>query len=145
MFEIGRVCMKIAGRDAGKSCVVVEKIDEQFVMIDGETRRRKCNVRHLEPRATVVALKKGAAHDVVIAALKEAGISVKERVPRGKGAKKTGEGETAAAPEEQPAEVQKQAKKKKAAKKPASKRSTEAKPRAKASKPAAKKKGKAKE
>lgn len=143
MFEIGRVCMKIAGRDAGKSCVVVEKIDEQFVMIDGETRRRKCNVRHLEPRATVVALKKGAAHDVVVAALKEAGISVKERVPRGKGAKKAGE--TAAAPEEQPAEAQKEAPKKKAAKKPASKRSTEAKPRAKASKPGAKKKGKAKE
>ena len=41
MIEVGRLCVKIAGRDAGKKCVITELIDEKLVMIDGETRRRK--------------------------------------------------------------------------------------------------------
>lgn len=38
-MEIGRVCIKIAGRDAGMKCVVVEQLDNNFVLIDGQTRR----------------------------------------------------------------------------------------------------------
>ena len=49
MFEIGRLCVKIAGRDAGLKCLVVEVIDDNYVLIDGQTRRRKCNIKHLEP------------------------------------------------------------------------------------------------
>ena len=41
MIDVGRVCVKIAGRDAGKKAVVVEKIDSNFVLIDGQTRRRR--------------------------------------------------------------------------------------------------------
>ncbi len=29
--EVGRVCMKLAGREAGKKCVVVDVIDKNFV------------------------------------------------------------------------------------------------------------------
>jgi len=43
----GRICVKTAGRDAGLKCVIVDVLDDKFVLIDGETRRRKCNILHL--------------------------------------------------------------------------------------------------
>ncbi len=69
MFEVGKVCMKIAGRDAGKLAVIVEILDEPYVMIDGEVRRRKCNILHLEPIERKVDIKKGATHTDVVKAL----------------------------------------------------------------------------
>lgn len=53
MIELGRVCLKIAGREAGKYCVIVERIDDNFVLITGpksitRVKRRKCNINHLE-------------------------------------------------------------------------------------------------
>ena len=38
MFQVGRLCIKIAGRDAGKKCVIVSVLDDVFVLIDGEWR-----------------------------------------------------------------------------------------------------------
>ena len=64
MFDVGRVCMKIAGRDAGKLCVVVET-EGQFAVVDGYTRRRKVNVRHLEPLALTVSVPSGADAKVI--------------------------------------------------------------------------------
>ena len=69
MLEIGKVCMKIAGRDAGKLAVIVEILDEPYVLIDGEVRRRKCNILHLEPLEKKVEIKKGASHSEVVKAL----------------------------------------------------------------------------
>ncbi len=60
MFEIGRVCVKIAGRDAGKKGAIVEVLDEKTVLIDGETRRRKCNVNHLEVLDQILPIGKNA-------------------------------------------------------------------------------------
>lgn len=68
MFKVGTVCVKTAGRDAGKTCVVVEELGQGMVLVEGETRRRKVNVKHLEPVATT-GLKKGASHDDVMEAL----------------------------------------------------------------------------
>ena len=65
MIEIGRLCVKLAGRDAGKTCVVVDIVDKNTVLIDGQTRRRKCNLLHLEPLKETVDVKKGASHDEV--------------------------------------------------------------------------------
>ncbi len=61
MFDVGRVCVKIAGRDSAKTCIIVKKIDDVFVIIDGETRRRKCNTRHLEPLDKVLKLNDDAS------------------------------------------------------------------------------------
>ena len=74
MIEVGRVCVKIAGRDSGKKCVVVDVLEKSIVLIDGETRRRKCNACHLEPLKKKLAIKKGASHEEVMAALKKSGI-----------------------------------------------------------------------
>jgi large subunit ribosomal protein L14e len=84
MFGIGRVCVKIAGRDAGLKCVVVDVLDGSFVLIDGQTRRRKCNMVHLEPLAQKISIEKGASHEHVVAALKDAGIEVVERKTKAK-------------------------------------------------------------
>lgn len=70
-MEIGRLCVKLAGRDAEKKCVVVDIIDEKFVMIDGSTRRRKCNIIHLEPLDQKIDIKKGASHDEIAKAFEK--------------------------------------------------------------------------
>lgn len=87
IFDTGRLCMKIAGRDAGRTCVVVEPIDNTFVLVDGDVRRKKVNVKHLEPLPEMIAMEKGATHEQVAAEFKKLGLKVwekkaKERVAR---------------------------------------------------------------
>jgi len=65
MIEVGRICVKLAGRDAGRECVIVDILDNSFVLIDGNVRRRKCNILHLEPSDKKIELKKGASHEEV--------------------------------------------------------------------------------
>ena len=50
LVEVGRVCVKRFGRDAGKRAVVTKVIDANFVNIITSVRpkERRCNVRHLE-------------------------------------------------------------------------------------------------
>jgi len=78
-LEIGRVCMKLAGRDAGQIGVIVDVLEGNIVVIDGQVRRRKCNILHLEPTGKKVTIEKGASHNHVVAALKHLGIEVVER------------------------------------------------------------------
>ena len=107
MFEIGRLCVKLAGRDAGLKCVVVDSIDERMVLIDGQTRRRKCNIAHLEPLDKILKIKKNASNDEVVKALKEEGIDItekkKEGIPTEKTAKpsKSGKSKSLVAPSEE--------------------------------------------
>ncbi len=55
IFRPGRVCVKIAGREAGRYCAVLDVIDNNFVVVEGpKVRKRKCNVAHLEPLKEVV-------------------------------------------------------------------------------------------
>jgi len=84
MIEVGRVCLKIAGRDAGLKCVVVDTLKKNLVLIDGETRRRKCNVAHLEPLAQTLPVEKGASHEQVVAAFKEIDVIIVERKSKAK-------------------------------------------------------------
>jgi len=69
MIEVGRVCVKIAGRDAGKKCAIVKLLEDNYVLVDGETRRRKCNVKHLEMLSEKVDIKVDAATKDVCKAL----------------------------------------------------------------------------
>lgn len=49
-IEVGRICVKLAGREAGEKCVIIEVIDDKFVEIVGTSvKNRRCNVKHLEP------------------------------------------------------------------------------------------------
>jgi len=82
-IEIGRLCVKLAGRDAGKECLIVDILDKnkQFVLIDGNTRRRKCNVIHLEILPQKADIKKGASHDEVVKALEKLGVKIIPKAP----------------------------------------------------------------
>lgn len=84
MIEIGRLCVKIAGRDAGKKALIIDILEDKYVLIDGETRRRKCNVLHIEPLSQKVDIKKNASHDEVAKALKEFGIGARQTNPKPK-------------------------------------------------------------
>lgn len=57
-IEIGRVCVKIAGREAGEKCVIVEIIDDKFVEVVGTNmKNRRCNIKHLEPVDETIEVK----------------------------------------------------------------------------------------
>ena len=87
MYEIGRLCVKLAGRDSRKKCVIVDNLDNGFVLVDGQTRRRKCNLIHLEPLDKILKIKKGASHTEVVKALKAEKIEVVDSKPKKSSAK----------------------------------------------------------
>ena len=65
MLDIGRVCVKTAGREAGKVCVVIKNVDDNFVFVTGpksltKVKRRRCNVDHLEPLGFMLKIKDDA-------------------------------------------------------------------------------------
>lgn len=50
LVEVGRVCIKKYGRDAGSRAIVTKVTDKNFVSIISSERpkERKCNIAHLE-------------------------------------------------------------------------------------------------
>lgn len=84
MIEVGRICVKTAGRDAGLKCVIVDVLDNKFVLIDGETRRRKCNVFHLELLNETIKIKKGASHEDIKKEFEKLGLKARETKPKPK-------------------------------------------------------------
>lgn len=76
--ENGRICIKITGREAGKKCVIVDIIDNNFALITGPqkvngVKRRRVNVSHIEPTVMRIDIKRGATDEEVINALTSAG------------------------------------------------------------------------
>ena len=76
MIEVGRICLKLAGRDAGGHAAIVDILDDTYVLIDGNVRRRKCNILHLEPTSKKIDIKKGASHDIIKSEFEKLGLSV---------------------------------------------------------------------
>ena len=77
-IEVGRICVKIAGREAGKKCVIVDVVDKNFVLVTGPrkvsgVKRRRVNVSHIEPIQTRIDIKRGATDEEVTEALTAAG------------------------------------------------------------------------
>jgi len=84
MIEIGRICIKLAGRDAGREAAIIEILDNNYVLIDGNVRRRKCNIFHLEPTENKIDIKKGASHEEVKKEFEKLKINVWETKPKEK-------------------------------------------------------------
>jgi len=77
-MEVGRICVKIVGREAGKKCVIVDLVDKNFVLITGpkklsDIKRRRSNINHLEPTQEKIDINRGATDEEVTEALKTAG------------------------------------------------------------------------
>jgi len=80
----GSICVKTAGREAGKKCVVVDVLDKNFVLITGPpslsgVKRRKANVKHLEATGEYIDIPRGADDELVLKKLEEAGLAEKLR------------------------------------------------------------------
>lgn len=117
-MELGRLCVKLAGRDAGKVAVVVDHLEKDIVLIDGNVRRRKCNTKHLEPLDMVLKIKKGASHSEVADEFKKLKLPVWTTKPKAKKEKpQAAKKEVAAVKSEAKKEKPKEAPKKKAEKK----------------------------
>ena len=66
--------MKLNGRETGLKCVIVDVIDKNFVLVTGPQklsgiRRRRTNVKHLEPTEDTLEIKKGASDEDVAKAI----------------------------------------------------------------------------
>jgi len=86
-IEVGRVCVKIAGRETGRRCVVVDVVDKNFVVVTGPVKvsgvkRRRVNISHVEPTEMKVKIGKGDGDSEVVEALKATGFldKMKENV-----------------------------------------------------------------
>jgi large subunit ribosomal protein L14e len=84
--HIGRLCVKLAGRDAGRSGVIVSVIDRSYVVVTGPPsltglRRRKVNIAHLALTPYKISIPVEASDEEVIKALEENGL--KEKMGRG--------------------------------------------------------------
>lgn len=76
-FDVGRICVKLSGREAGRKCVVLDVVDKNFALITGppkltEVKRRRVNIQHIEATPEHVEIKKGAADEDVMKALEKA-------------------------------------------------------------------------
>ena len=74
-IEVGKICVKLTGREAGRKCIIVDIIDKNFVLIAGPKtvtgiKRRRANINHIEPLRDKIKIKRGASDEEVIEALK---------------------------------------------------------------------------
>ncbi len=86
-IEVGRICVKVYGREAGRKCVIVDIIDENFVLITGPkvltgVRKRRANIYHIEPLDVKIDIRKGASDEEVLEAITNSGLTdfMRERV-----------------------------------------------------------------
>jgi large subunit ribosomal protein L14e len=64
-IEVGRICVKTAGREAGEKCVIIDIIDEKFVEVVGTSiKNRKCNLKHLEPVDQTIEIKSDDVEEI---------------------------------------------------------------------------------
>ncbi|MFB0543373.1 MAG: 50S ribosomal protein L14e [Candidatus Bathyarchaeia archaeon] len=73
-IEVGRICIKISGREASRRCVIVDIIDKNFVLVTGPkdvtgVRRRRVNMSHLELTGEKIEVGRGASDEEVRATL----------------------------------------------------------------------------
>lgn len=77
-IQVGRICVKTQGRETGKKCVIVDVIDESFVLVTGPkavsgVKRRRANVKHLQPLEELLQISKGASEEEIVNLLDETG------------------------------------------------------------------------
>ncbi len=74
-MEVGRLCVKLAGREAGCRCVVVDVIDRNYVLVTGPeeltgVRRRRVNMSHLKPLDERIDIPRNASDQEIMGLLK---------------------------------------------------------------------------
>jgi large subunit ribosomal protein L14e len=77
-IEVGRICVKLAGRETGLRCVIVDVMDKSFVLVTGPrkvtgVKRRRVNINHVKPLEDKLDIKRGASDEEVAQTLEAAG------------------------------------------------------------------------
>jgi large subunit ribosomal protein L14e len=77
-IEVGRICVKQAGRENGKKCVVIDVMDKSFILVTGPKKitgikRRRVNINHVMPLQEKIDVNRGASDDEVAQTLEAAG------------------------------------------------------------------------
>ena len=77
-IEVGRICVKMAGRETGRKCVIVDVMDKSFVLVTGPkkvtgVKRRRVNINHVAPTEDTIQVKRGASDEEVTQMLEAAG------------------------------------------------------------------------
>jgi len=77
--EVGRIAVKVAGREASRKCVIVDVIGKNFVLVTGPksltgVKRRRVNIAHLAFTPHKIKISRGASDEEVSKALEEAGL-----------------------------------------------------------------------
>lgn len=70
-LDVGRICVKLTGREAGSRCVIVDVIDRNYVLVTGPqemtgVRRRRVNMSHLRPLDERVDIARNASDDEIL-------------------------------------------------------------------------------
>jgi len=78
-IEVGRICVKQFGREAGRKCVVIDVMDKSFVLVTGPkkvtgVKRRRVNISHIEPLQVKVDVTRGASDEEVTSILESSGM-----------------------------------------------------------------------
>lgn len=70
-MDVGRICIKLTGREEGKRCVIVDILDRNFVVVVGpEVRRRRVNMNHLAPMNEILDINRNSPDEEIISNLK---------------------------------------------------------------------------
>ncbi len=88
-IDVGRVCVKLTGREAGKKCIIVDIVDRNFALITGPkqangVKRRRVNTNHIEPTERKVEIKRGQSDEEIMKALDEATLAYLREVVKPK-------------------------------------------------------------
>jgi large subunit ribosomal protein L14e len=70
-MDLGRICVKLKGREAGKRCVIVDVIDRNYVIVTGPqeltgVKRRRVNMNHLKPLNEVIEISQNVSDEEII-------------------------------------------------------------------------------
>jgi len=71
--------VKVAGREAGLKCVIVDVVDKNFVVVTGPkqltgVRRRRSNIAHLAFTPYKIEIQRNASDEEVMKAVEKAGL-----------------------------------------------------------------------
>ena len=69
-MNVGRICVKLTGREAGNRCIVVDVIDRNYVIVTGPkeltgVRRRRVNMSHLQPTEEILDIPRNASDEEI--------------------------------------------------------------------------------
>ena len=78
-IEVGRICVKLTGREVGRKCVILKVLNKNFVLVSGPldisgVRRRRANIQHLHLTKNKISISKDSTDEDIKKGLKEANL-----------------------------------------------------------------------